>query len=481
MSWKDRPFNSVGTDPLKNKMKGQGKESLSADSSKCPTCGSNIFYEPELSGLLCPNCGNVYSPDTMESRGSLGVTKEHDYVGDVDMSEDDKKRHEIICNSCGGTLVADEDTMSTMCPFCGSPALITRRMSREFKPDYIIPFKIDKDRAESLLNEWISSRKNTPLGFKKKCRMTHMTAIYVPAWLVDCSINSDLSGTGKNGNSMVRDFIEVYSNMKFFVKGVPFDASLKIPNKLMEAAEPFDYSEMVKFESKYLQGFYANKYDQLPTEMVDRIVGRMDRFARSTTDLLANKYDEFEDRFDKHFTWLSDISVKYCLLPVWFVTIDFKGEKHQFAVNGQTGEACGRVPVSDACTVRNKLLSLSAGPWKFVTIPVAVALIYLCCFLTAAFYSNPAGLLFVGFLYVLLFLDLIILFLSFAGNILFRKVFDFGNKEYEQNDYDKDPGLSEYYDSSRKTERTVSEKLLRHVVSITDSEGRVVETHSLEL
>ena len=130
---------------------------------------------------------------------------------------------------------------------------------------------------------------------------------------------------------------------------------------------------------------------------------------------------------------------------------------------------------------RNKLLSLSAGPWKFVTIPIAVALIYLCCLLTAAFYSNPAGLFFVGFLYVLLFLDLIILVLAFAGNILFRKVFDFGNKEYEQNDYDKDPGLSEYYDSSRKTERTVSEKLLRHVVSITDSEGRVVETHSIEL
>ena len=78
-----------------------------------------------------------------------------------------------------------------------------------------------------------------------------------------------MSGTGKFGTVMASDIYEVNSNLKYFVKGVPFDASLQIPNKLMEAAEPFDYSEMVKFESKYLQGFYANTYDQLPPEMVD--------------------------------------------------------------------------------------------------------------------------------------------------------------------------------------------------------------------
>ncbi|MCR4776108.1 MAG: hypothetical protein K5869_06990 [Saccharofermentans sp.] len=481
MTWKSRPFNKIDADPLKSKADKQGSDLLSADSSKCPTCGSNIFYEPELSAMLCPSCGNVYSPDTLEPRGSLGVSKEHDYIGDANMSEDDRKRHEIVCNSCGGTLVADENTMSTMCPFCGSPALITRRMSREFKPDYIIPFKVDKDRAESIMNKWLSGRKNMPMGFRKKCRTTHLTALYVPFWLVDCSVNSDISGTGKNGRGMVKDYYEVNSNVKYYVKGVPFDASLKIPNKLMEAAEPYDYSEMVRFESKYLQGFYANKYDQLPTEMVDRIVKRMDRFSRSMADQLSKRYDSYEDRFDKHLTWLSDLSVKYCLLPVWFVTVEFEGEDYQFAVNGQTGEACGRVPVSQSVDVRNKIFRFCTLPWRFFTIPVAGILPWIITTITLDLKVSPFKTFLIIALTVLLVLDIIVLITSFVMNFYCRKITDFGNRVYEQNDYDKDPGLDSYLDTSRLPEREISERLLRHSVLIADENGMIKDEHSIEL
>ena len=51
-----------------------------------------------------------------------------------------------------------------------------------------------------------------------------------------------------------------------------FRSSLKIANKLMEAIEPFDYSGMVKFDNKYLQGFFADEYDQRPTEMMERFI-----------------------------------------------------------------------------------------------------------------------------------------------------------------------------------------------------------------
>ncbi|MBQ5423385.1 MAG: hypothetical protein IIU27_05840, partial [Clostridiales bacterium] len=337
--WNERPFDEKGPDPFGRREVKSEFEQLSADSAKCPSCGANIFYEPELSAMMCRDCGNVYSPDTMELRGSLGISKEHDYVGDTDMSEADKMRHEIVCNACGAALVADENTMSTMCPFCGSPALITRRLSREFKPDYIVPFKIDRDQAESIMNKWISSRKHTPLGFKTKSRLTKMTALYVPFWLVDCGVNTDVSGTGKKIDGITSTIFEVDSTITYYVKGVPFDASIKVANKLMEAIEPFDYSEMVKFESKYLQGFYADKYDQLPSEITDRITRRLNKFSDSELELIAKRYDEYENRTIKSFTWLNEINVKYCLLPVWFMTVEFGGTKYQFAVNGQTGEA----------------------------------------------------------------------------------------------------------------------------------------------
>ena len=285
--WSARPFNANMPDPFgRNSNAGDGKP-FSAESTKCPSCGSNIFYMPEVQGMVCRNCGNIYHPATLELMGSLGYTIEHDYSSDEDISDDDRKRHEIVCDSCGAVMIADEHTMSTMCPFCGSPTLITGRMTREFKPDYIIPFKIDKKTAENNMYQWLKSRKMTPRGFKTKSRLTKMTPLYVPFWILDCAVNSDLYGVGKRHRNDGTEYHSIFATAKYYVKGVPFDASLKIANKLMEAIEPFDYSEMVKFDNKYLQGFYADKYDQRPTELMDRFLKRMDRISLDTSGTIA--------------------------------------------------------------------------------------------------------------------------------------------------------------------------------------------------
>ena len=383
--WNQRPLNTAGPDPFGLAPKKNGEGKLSAESVKCPTCGSNIVYEPELGSMMCRNCGNIYSPDTMESRGSLGISKEHDYMGDSDVSGDDKKRHEIVCNSCGATLIADENTMSTMCPFCGSPALITRRMTREFKPDYIIPFKIDKDQAKTIAKNWLNTRSYVPWGFKNKCRLTNMTALYVPFWLLDCVVHSEQGGTGKIGGRA----LEVNAKMAYHVKGVPFDASVKIANKLMEAIEPYDYKDMVRFESKYLQGFYADKYDQVPTDITNRIVRRIDKFSRDEIGLISHRYQEFEVRSEKNLTWMSDASVKYCLLPVWFMTVEFEGSTYQFAINGQTGEASGQVPTTSTADKLYSVGKITDSVWKFI--PVALCLLIPVIMFIISFNSSFTG------------------------------------------------------------------------------------------
>ena len=35
----------------------------------------------------------------------------------------------------------------------------------------------------------------------------------------------------------------------------------------------------------------------------------------------------------------------YILLPVWMVNIDYKNKKYTFAMNGQTGEIVGNIPI----------------------------------------------------------------------------------------------------------------------------------------
>ena len=438
--WNQRPLNTAGPDPFGLAPKKNGEGKLSAESVKCPTCGSNIVYEPELGSMMCRNCGNIYSPDTMESRGSLGISKEHDYMGDSDVSGDDKKRHEIVCNSCGATLIADENTMSTMCPFCGSPALITRRMTREFKPDYIIPFKIDKDQAKTIAKNWLNTRSYAPWGFKNKCRLTNMTALYVPFWLLDCVVHSEQGGTGKIGGRA----LEVTAKMAYHVKGVPFDASVKIANKLMEAIEPYDYKDMVRFESKYLQGFYADKYDQVPTDITNRIVRRIDKFSRDEIGLISHRYQEFEVRSEKNLTWMSDASVKYCLLPVWFMTVEFEGSTYQFAINGQTGEASGQVPTTSTADKLYSIGKITDSVWKFI--PVALCLLIPAIMFIISFNSSFTGSMEQAPLMLALSVIepiLVVLTVAFFAVIYICKYLSkkVREKADKSNDYDEDPGL----------------------------------------
>ena len=476
--WNTRPLNQVGSNAFGQNPDGEGEERLTADSLKCPSCGSNITYEPELGSMLCRNCGNVYSADTMEPLGSFGISKEHDYMGDGDMSDEDKKRHEIVCNSCGAALITDENTMSTICPFCGSPALITQRMSREFKPDYIVPFKIDKDEAKMIMTDWLASRKFTPRGFKTKSRLTNMTALYVPFWLLDCCVKSEVSGTGRMISGLATTIFEVNSTIKYYVKGVPFDASLSIANKLMEAVEPFDYSEMVDFESKYLQGFYADKYDQLPTDMTERMMRRIDKYSRAETELVAKKYTEYEERPEKNLSLLSDISIKYCLLPVWFMTVDFEGRQYQFAVNGQTGEASGQVPTSERANLFDKITGKFKGMSKVVPLILMFVFGAILYQLIATPTISPVKTLFVVLITLLLLLDTVFIFLS----LVFKYTPRLNSRQtaYETNDFDEDPGLDSYFDSTRHADIQVNETMLRHVVKITDENGNVIDEHSVE-
>ncbi|MBO4636322.1 MAG: hypothetical protein J5685_04170 [Clostridiales bacterium] len=476
--WNNDPFGNNGSAPFGQAQMGGG-EVLSADSVKCPSCASNIFYEPQLDSMICRKCGNVYAPITLEPRGSLGIKEEHDYMGDSDMTEDDKKRHEIVCNSCGATLVTDEHTMSTMCPFCGSPALISRRMTREFKPDYIIPFKIDKENAQSIMKKWISEKKYTPLGFRSKSRLTSLTALYVPFWLLDCAVNSDLSGTGTK-DSLVA--YEVHSKLTYYVKGLPFNASIKIANKLMEAAEPYDYSEMIRFESRYLQGFYANKYDQLPTEMTERIIKRIDRFSASNGEFIAKKYTSFDLREDKCLSWLSEISVKYCLLPVWFMTVEFGGRDYQFAVNGQTGEACGQLPSSNAGEIRDSIIGPYPGKWKSIAgkalmvIPVILMILLLIpsvsTLKTNLIIALSAAEIIIALILIVMFILKLVLKHHYGGEI---------KSSYELTDYDKDPGLDCYYDSTRQPDVEIKEVMIPNAVTVRNGNGRVIGENSVDL
>ena len=347
----DQPAQKFGV-PNKD-----GEKILSANSSKCPNCGQNLFFDSNHGALTCKHCGGLFDPATLGKVGSFGLENpERAYDGTIELSSEDDSRQEIVCNACGAEVITDKNTASTVCVFCGSPAVITRRLSREFKPDRIIPFKIDKAKAMSLFEEHCKTIEHLPKSYASKKTFEKFSALYVPTWVVSTDVEVDVAGHGHMGKSvddMYRENYkqdgENYSQMAwgkafFRLKNVPFDGEKHIADRLIAAAEPFDYDEMVPFKSEYLQGYVAEKYDQLPVDMTDKIYRRLDKYALQICDKITFGYDAFTTSSDISTTRYNNQSITYVLLPVWFMTIEYDGIKYQYIVNGQTGKVSGEFP-----------------------------------------------------------------------------------------------------------------------------------------
>jgi len=305
-----------------------------ATQAKCPNCASNIYFDANLTMLACRNCGGVFVPETLEQSGNLKTR-------DTEAADINDSRTEYVCDSCGAVVVTDNTTAASFCAFCGSPAILKKRLANEFRPDYIIPFKVDKKGAIDIFWNWVKKNKYVPRNFINEESLGKITGLYVPFWLIDAKCHTVISGSGQSGCAV----FNLDRQIDFATKMVPFDGSSKISNLLMEAVEPYDYEEMIPYNDLYLQGFYAQRYDEAPFDMTDRIQSRMDAHARQLGKKLSiGEYDKVN--INTSFSYSSDYKQHYALLPVWFLRYEYEGLRYTFVVNGQTGEPAGDLPYS---------------------------------------------------------------------------------------------------------------------------------------
>lgn len=63
-----------------------------------------------------------------------------------------------ICQSCGGEIIGDENSVATECVYCGSPTIITENISGVNRPKYVISFKLDKNAAKEKLKAFYKGK-----------------------------------------------------------------------------------------------------------------------------------------------------------------------------------------------------------------------------------------------------------------------------------------------------------------------------------
>ena len=112
----------------------------------------------------------------------------------------------------------------------------------------------------------------------------------------------------------------------------------------MESIEPFDISDAVDFQTAYLSGFLADKYDVDAEQSIDRA---NERVRHSTEQAFASTVSGYSSVMPEGGSMnVRNGKAKYVLFPVWLLNTTWNGEKYMFAMNGQTGKFVGKLPIS---------------------------------------------------------------------------------------------------------------------------------------
>ncbi|HHX62569.1 MAG TPA: hypothetical protein GX707_17930, partial [Epulopiscium sp.] len=219
------------------------------------------------------------------------------------------------------------------------------------RPDFVIPFKMNKETAKVALQNHYKGKKFLPKSFSAENKIEELKGIYVPFWLFDGISNADLHYRGTTNHSytqgdekvVVTEHYHVARQGNIAFEKVPVDGSIKMPDAHMDAIEPYDYSELVSFSTAYLPGYLADKYDVDADECSKRA---NERISTSTQDVFANTVNGYTSlTLESSAIDIEPGQVTYALLPVWMLNTKWKGKDFLFAMNGQTGKLIGDLPV----------------------------------------------------------------------------------------------------------------------------------------
>lgn len=331
---------------------------------KCPACGGKLEFNSNSQKMKCPFCDSEFDVDSLKEYDSILENANEDDLSwqstaGSDWTEGETEGMRIYtCKSCGGEIITDATTSATTCPYCDNPVVMSGNFKGVLKPDYIIPFKFDKNAAKNALNKHIEGRKLLPKVFKDQNHIDEIKGVYVPVWLFDAEADAQMiykaekirRRSDNEFNYIERNYFSVRREGSVMFENVPVDGSKKMADELMESIEPFDAGGAVEFQTAYLSGYLADKYDVTAEESVERANQRI----KNTTEQIFASTVQGYDTFNKENGNISlkGGKAKYALFPVWLLNTTWNGNKYTFAMNGQTGKFVGDLPVDSGAAMK---------------------------------------------------------------------------------------------------------------------------------
>lgn len=346
-------------------------------SYKCPNCGGHLQFDPASGKYTCEWCNSVFTQEDIDAQ----TEKAEKTGGQQTSSAYEGMQGEgkvYTCPSCGAVIMTDDTTAATFCYYCHSAVVLSGRLSGEDKPDYVIPFKIDKKKALEIFEKWIGQHKYIPSAFYSKEQIEKFSGVYFPYYMYSCKVKADLDikadktkvHTESGTEYTETETYQIKRSGSMEISNIFRNALGKANRVLADCVQPFTPEGMVPFNMSYLTGFMAEKKDLDASQYDAEIEKEVTEYAVSSIEGSLKDYKNVEVTPDN--VEITGGTWEYALMPVWTLTYQADGKTYYFSINGQTGKTVGELPVDQKKLVLSTL--------KFV-IPAIIALLAIFYFI----------------------------------------------------------------------------------------------------
>ncbi len=326
----------------------------------CPSCGAPQKFSPATGKLTCEFCGT--QTDINISTDIIYEYNLNEALLTLNKNQNKVIEKKIRCKKCGGSFTLTPYSISSNCPYCGTPAITD--FIKEITPKSLLPFTLTHSQAQGLFKKWVGSRWFAPSAFKKYLDGDNtLTGYYLPYWTYDSDTVSRYRGlrgdiyyvtvtktvvqNGRRRQIRVQEprinWTPASGTVYVSFDDVAIGASKTISRAILDSLEPWDTSKLVGFDKKYLSGFEAEEYTIGLDNGYEFAKAKM---AYKIEQNIRHDIGGDKQQIQSVQTQYNNTTYKNVLFPVWSASFQWKDKQYHYAINAQTGKVVGERPYS---------------------------------------------------------------------------------------------------------------------------------------
>ena len=252
---------------------------------KCPNCDAGLLFDGAQNLFKCEFCLSKFTENELNNTDTAKKAEQK-------AKENEAFNEEILeyrCSSCGAEVIAEKNTAADFCYYCHNPIVLTDKVTGEFKPSKIIPFKFDKQEAKESFLRFAKKKWFVPRDYFSLENIDKISGVYYPFWVTDADTKCFMNASATRVRSWragdyrytETSWYDVERTGDIHFEDIVTSALKEADKAMLEGILPYPSDSLQEFSMPYLSGYVAKKRDIERAELTDEVRGKMNEYSET--------------------------------------------------------------------------------------------------------------------------------------------------------------------------------------------------------